>query len=549
MAVMVVIAVTGTGAVINADEGAVLSQAQVLNDTGDWGMTNPNPVVDPEGRWFPLDLSDTADGRWFPYTKHVAYPAAVSLVFHVGGLRGVLFVHGLCLVAAAAIIGLSTRSLARRAGAPLWLDRVALWAVLLASPAIMDAFWVIAHAPALLCASIAAGLAAELVESPSGITVGRVSKLIGLGAAVSLGVLLRSEATLFGVALGLSLVLWSRLRAAGLVSGAVAGVSAVAAHFLDAWLEAAARGGAVTPFVTTDRVPWLEGRVPGFVNSVLRTDLGGGALGQWLVLAATALTVVAWWGIRRGAAPTMVRGAAIGAATLWVARMVFVQDLIPGLVMAFPLLIAGAFCVDRQLLGLVTIRMALVAATLYAAAVVATQYAAGGSGDWGGRYLRLLIPLVIPVLVVSLSKRLALVDRPVRRVVAAGLIVSGLAASASAVLYIASIRPVVDRTVERLHNEAVAVGEPDPLIVSTRIEVGRFSWRYVTRFPMLSVPERSDLPELAERLSQAGVRQFVLVTPATRIDQDVRELGGRYEVIPGQERETSGWSSVHFRSV
>ena len=41
---------------------------------------------------------------------------------------------------------------------------------------------------------------------------------------------------------------------------------------------------------------------------------------------------------------------------------------------------------------------------LFAAAVLATQYATGGSGEWGGRYFALSLPLLVPLLVIGLGR-------------------------------------------------------------------------------------------------------------------------------------------------
>ena len=84
MVAAIVLLVTNTGQLVSADEGALLSQVKILSDTGEWGAVNPSPTIDPEGTWFPLDLTEQVDGRFFPFAKRPVYAAVSFLAYEVG---------------------------------------------------------------------------------------------------------------------------------------------------------------------------------------------------------------------------------------------------------------------------------------------------------------------------------------------------------------------------------------------------------------------------------------------------------------------------------
>ncbi len=544
-AVLMLLLVTalGSSSIINVDEGAYLSQARVLDQQGQWGEPNPNPTIDVENRWYPVDASESGGDRWYPYTKHVLYPVLVRLLHGAGGLMLVLQAHALAVVAAGATVGLVTRRVARRAGQPEHLDRVALWTLVVGTPAFFDGYWVIAHGPALAASAVATYGVVRAVEDRR-----LVSGLALAAAGTAIAALLRSEGTLFGLSLAGALGLWwlaDRGRWEQLAASVAVGGGAVASYLGEGIVERRIRPGGGAPFVIVDEMGWLEGRFRGFNNSILRPDLVSQPVNSALVLTGALGTVVAWGMLRRD--PRLARKAAVVAAAALAVRALRSDEMIPGLAMAAPVLVAGLCTIDRTTWSRGLSRTLLLAGAAFASAVIATQYWNGGSGEWGGRYFRLGLALVVPVLVVTLRARLDAVSRPTARVVLGALVASALALSTAVVVYVHHSRDLLSTTIEAIHAEAADAGGGRPLVVSLRREFGRFSWEYADRTEMLYVKDLPDLPDVAEALAADGVDGFLLLADQSDVDRATDGLSSQYEPVPGDEAEPRGWSTLRFR--
>jgi hypothetical protein len=498
------LAILDNGAVGNADEGAVLAQAKILQQDGQWGMRSPTASIDPSGKWFPIDLTEHVGDRWYPYTKHTIYPRLVSLVDDWGGLGGVLALHvlGVVLTAAAAAV------LARRV-APGW-ERLTLWTVALATPLLFDGYWVIAHSLAAVGSVVAIiGVLMALERRPvAGTTLAMV--------AVLWTVMLRSEGTLFGLALAGGLgIAWLARRTPRVLPLSVAVFAATAIGYLgDAELERLAQGGAATtPFHIEDKQGFLIGRVSGAWNTLLSPVLGNDRPAAIVALLAAALGAVAWGYLRfRPDEGGNMRAAAIASAALWVGRIGLGGSLIPGLFIACPLLIAAAFSFRRDVLT-DQWRLVLVVSGLYVAGVLATQYAAGGSGDWGGRYLHLVVPILVPLALVSIGTATASLEPRLRRTMIGTLVVASLALSIVAAVAIREMHDITNDAVEGVHHVAMTTSEAKssggPVVISDNGAFGRFSWQYVTDQRYLAVTHQHDLPEVVAALAGAGVKDFV----------------------------------------
>lgn len=124
LVLMALIPFVQNGMIGNADEGAVLAQARVIDQTGGWSMPG-DPRVDPDGRWFALDLADHVGDGWYPYAKHPLFAVVVAGVgtTHLWLLYGLM---SLGTVGAAVAAGLLARRISPRYGPwALWCCGIA----------------------------------------------------------------------------------------------------------------------------------------------------------------------------------------------------------------------------------------------------------------------------------------------------------------------------------------------------------------------------------------------------------------------------------------
>jgi hypothetical protein len=211
-------------------------------------------------------------------------------------------------------------------------------------------------------------------------------------------------------------------------------------------------------------------------------------------------------------APILVLSVAAVAAAA-VAVVTAPSNVVPGLLVAFPLAAAGLVLIRRTTVATTAARVSLVVFGLFSLAVVATQYQRGGSGEWGGRYFALGIPLVVPVLLVALrdgGRRLAPLAR---RTAALSLLGCLVALSAMAV---GSLRAAHQRNagmnaaVARASAATPAGDDGRPVVVAADGTLARQGWPTFDRARwLLAGPAPADL---VARLRAAGIAQFVLVT-------------------------------------
>ncbi len=222
-----------TGGIGMADEGAALLQAQIVHETGEWGITSPTAEIDPTGRWFPVPLSEEFEGRWYPYTKHTTYPEMLAITFDYGGYRAVLALQVMGVVAAA----LAGAFIARRV-APDHV-RLTLWTLALGTPLFFDGYWAIAHS--FGCAGVAFAVVG-LLRAREGHRIDGTALLVG---GIAFPILMRSEATLFGLGLAVAIAVvgWRDRRRPALILAAITAVTTVAGYLGSAELERIALGG------------------------------------------------------------------------------------------------------------------------------------------------------------------------------------------------------------------------------------------------------------------------------------------------------------------
>lgn len=501
-------AVVGGDGLFSGDEGALVAQVRTLDDTGEWSVPLPFPSVDPDGTAFPYELSTTTTTGAAPFVKHPAYPWLARPLFGIGGVAGIRLLSIVGGVAAA----LAAAGLARRLRPGT--EVVALWATGLATPLLFDSYLLLAHTlgAALVTAALLAGLAAVDRRRAAWVPMAAVA-LLAAG-------LLRNEALLYALALAGAfavVALRRRDRLAALVAGA-AGLAAVAAKLADRALSEAVAGRADALAVPGGAGGGLAATVSGRVGAALTTTVapsyGGAPVAGLLVVLTLAGLLAAAIVARR---PRVDEGlvvvlVSISAAAALARLLLGPPSLVPGLLAACPVLAAGLVLLQRRHVvgaaGVVALTVAL-----FAAGVLATQYADGGSGEWGGRYLALALPALVPLALLALTDAGARLAPTTRRRALGGLLVVAVATSVLSLLALRSIHggtaAVVDQVAARAAGTDPSDGGP-PVVITTAAVLPRLSWAHVPDGRWLLVDE-DQLGEYAERLAAAGVERAVYV--------------------------------------
>lgn len=505
---LLLLPVVGTGSSFSADEGAAIVQAKSLSHGDGWIVEHPFAEVDsPTGDAYPLENSEVGEKGRAPFAKHPLYALLLAGADRLAGVTGMVMLSLAGTVMAAGLAAL----LARRLDDDLM--RPVLWVVGAGSPLLFDGFLVMAHTLAAAAAAATVLLALRAVESRS------VGALLAVGPAVATGVFLRSEFMLFAAALAAVAVVMvvaamveRRRSVVPAFLATVVLVAAVASRLAErAWTAAivgpptGASGAAPLPS------GGLGGRVRGFVLTWFTAGYGGLRPAHLALVAMLVAGVLAAYVLRRNlpAVVSIVPLLAVvsaGAAAMAVALRP--ANIVPGLLVAFPLAAVGLVLVRRETLRSTTAQLCFGTFVMFAVAVAATQYERGGSGEWGGRYFALGLPVLAPVLLLAVRDGGARLTMVVRQVGVRSLVVVMLALS---VMSVAGLRSAHEHN--RDTNRAVAElaagvpGVDPPVIVASDGALARLGWPLFDGGRWLLAG--ADVSDLATRLNLAGVREFV----------------------------------------
>lgn len=526
----------GTGSSFSADEGAAIVQAKSLDRGDGWIVEHPFSAVDPTDVNYPLENSELGERGISPYAKHPLYPLVLAGAHRVAGVPGMVLVSLAGTLCAAALAALIARRLDEA------LVRPTVWVVGLASPLAFDGYVVIAHTVAAALAAGAVLLALRASERQS------FGAALAVAPCVAAAVLFRTEAVFF--AAGLAVVAGalglasrrSRLPLLTVAGGAV--LAAVVtmelenrwtAHLVGAAsgsgsLAASVPGGGVGRQMRGFLLTWLT---TGYSTSGL-VDLAVFVMAWGTVLAAVVVR-------RRPERGRLVVGvSALVAASAALALAAGPVHLVPGLLIAFPLLAAGLVLLDRTVLGTETARLALGAFVVFALGVMATQYERGGSGEWGGRYFALGLPLVVPVALLAVRNAGRRLDSAPRRAAAGALVASMVAMT---IMGVATLRESHRRTDAMNRAIRAGVGSLPPseprVVVATDGTLARKAWPTFDDVRLLL--NYGDLQDLTGRLDAAGVRQFVVVTNTS---PTAVNLGTRVQIVNAVEGTSAGHTRV-----
>jgi hypothetical protein len=529
---LVLLPVIGTTSQYSADEGAAIAQAVRLEHGDGWTMPNSFPAADPNGEAFPLELSAHSGNRFAPFAKHPLYPVVLAAADEVGGRAGMVVLSIVGTLVAAFVSAL----LARRVDPSLAVP--ALWAVGIASPLLFDGYVVIAHT---LGAACAAGAALLLLRQLSG-----HRSWIGVAGAAALllvGTMFRTEMLFMGLAFAVAIAIVGIRRKATNWMLAVVPAAAVLAGFVFDWLlqRLILKGeGATTTAVAGQPGGLISGRLMAFVTTWLRPSYASDSAGV-LVLAVAVLTAVAVLLARR--TPPERDGVRLFvalSALAAVARLLYGGAAVPGLLVAFPLCVGGIAAFGRDTFVRPSARFLAASFALFAAGVLATQYASGGSGEWGGRYFAIGLPLLVPVLLLALRNVGQRLDKSTIRIAAASALVVSVASCALAVVTLRDAHKEVDRLVTAVDLTAQQSRADDggrPVVLTTDGSLARFAFPLLDQYRWLTVPS-DRLVEYAQRLRDLDVGPVTFVS--RNASDDLPKLDGLYTARERTE-PLGGW--------
>lgn len=517
----------GTGSSFSADEGASVVQARSLSRGEGWIVEHPFADIDATGANYPLENSERGDRGVAPYAKHPLYPLVLATAHRVGGVTGMVLLSLAGTLCAAGLAALIARRLDEA------LVRPTLWALGLASPLLFDGFLVIAHSLAAALAAGAVLLALRAADRRSVVTA------LAVVPCVAAAVLFRTEAVFFAAGLAsvaAALALDSRRARSALfaVAGGAVLATVVTMALEDRWTAHVLGAASVTAPLTTASPlgGGLGSQVRAFVLTWLTTGYSTSGLIDVALFVMAIGTVLTALAVRRHAEDRIVVGLSLVVATAGaLALAAGPVHLVPGLLIAFPVVGAGLVLLNRRVLATDTARLAFGTFVVFALGVAATQYERGGSGEWGGRYFALGLPLVVPVVLLAIrdaGRRLASGPRRV----AGGALVVCMAAMAT--MGVATIREQHRRTdaMNGAIRAAIRSVPSDglPVVVATDGALARHAWPIMDDARLLL--SNGDLEELAGRLDAAGVREFVVVTSAAR---PLEVPGSRMQVVSRDE--------------
>ena len=474
-----------------SDEGAYALQVEAL-ENGSWVYDYRAAPLDPEGRAFPIVLSDSGPKGSFTYVKHPAYPLLLQASSRLVGRTLGLHLFGLL-----GVIGAAVASWLLAGQLDARLRRPAFW-LAAGGPVLVSGFLIWAHAPSAALAGLALAAAARIVRR--GLTPWAV---VAMTSTLAGGVLLRSEGLLVAGAVAVSLATVRFVQTRRLITavtvGAVTAGPALLVAVVERWWVSSIVGGAYAGVAgqgSTSSSSFVADRLTGAWHVLFKgwfIDAGAG------VPVLAALAVVAGGGYialrrpGRGLAVVVL----VAVALLAVRLAAHPHDPVTGLLSAWPLAALGVLLFRWRDAGPVAWLIGGTAG-VFVLATLATQYPEGGGLEWGGRYLSpALVPLSV-LAVAGLARAVAGVQEADRRRAVALLAALGVTTAAFSVATAGALRAREDRII------AAVERHPSPVMVTTRPALPRLAWRAGDRLNWM-LTDDAGLPALLASLRAQGV--------------------------------------------
>jgi len=522
-----VAAAAGTGvlAVCLAVIAAMPGDAYWINDCGNKALVaerlletglrqaafaNPDPALDPEGRWFPIPPPFALRrGAEFVSAYPLAYPALASAGLAAWGPRGLRLPAALGAAAAAALLAAWLAPVLGRGGA------LAAGLVLgLATPLFFYGVTVWEHAPA-----VALALGAWILLSQP-----RPRAWCAAGVLVGVACWLREELALMAPAvIAAGLLSRAPLRRIAAFAAGVAAPLAALALFNQAFygdplgghVAANLAGGVLAGRGVAERFSALPGLLGGFGHGAgERRGFALLALALPLAgaLAPRRLRESSWLPLALAAAGLAVWGMAGARMLAGPSRL---QELVlhNGLLLQWPLLALAGLGIarvrrDPAWSGLqvgVTAGLFFVVLVLTAGILLPTGFGAqvGAGVHWGPRVLLPALPALVVLAAAGAAGR-----APAARLAWVALALAGVASSALSVWFLAKQAGDGARFAERLRAEGPRV------IVTPHPFLGQQLASLWKERPMLLTLDAAELQAASLAVRRAGEPGFVFIAPA-----------------------------------
>ena len=479
-----------------SDEGAYALQVAAL-ENGSWVYDYRAAPLDPEGRAFPIVLSDSGPEGSYTYVKHPAYPVLLQASSRlVGRTLGLHLVNLLGVVGAAVAAWLLAGQLDPR------LRRLAFW-LAAGGPVLVNGFLIWAHAPSAALAGLALAAAARIARR--GVTTWAAVAMI---TALAGGVLLRSEGLLLAGALAVSLAavrfLQTRRLTTAVAVAALGAGPALLVAVVERWWISSIVGGSYAGVAgqSGSSSSFLDARLTGAWHVLFK---------GWFIDAGAGLPVLAALAVVAGGGYVALRRPGRGLAVVVVVAVALLavrfaahpHDPVTGLLSAWPLAVLGVLLFRWRDAGPVAWLLGGTIA-VFALATLATQYPEGGGLEWGGRYLS---PALVPLAVLAaagLARAVAGVPETERRGAVALLAALGVTTAVFSVATAGALRAREDRII------AAVERHPSPVMVTTRPALPRLTWRGGDRLTWMLTDE-AGLPALLQSLRRQGVAEVGVV--------------------------------------
>lgn len=393
------------GYIAQSDEGVYSAQARALSN-GNW--TSGRPAADvrlPEDLLLtvfdPLKPTQITANNRIPYGRHPLFSHILSVFYSIGGKRGILAVSTVGGIVASIIIGLICRAIRPGFGIP------GLLLASLSTPLLFNSYVVSGHSWGVaLSAGTILGILWTLQDS---------RKLVALIAPLCAALLpmVRSEGSIFVGAMAITLAVFGTYW-----------ILRDRAYGIRLWLMGLSIGGAgvvgflVDVYWTRTILDSIDSKYADPTHAILgeHTSIIKGVwvalLQPWQTLP-TAPAIISFTGLlilcsailwrclpSRPSVPVLLL---VFAAMSAIVAIFTVQSLVAGLIAAWPIAVFGIIWLRRCDLTTMPVGLLAVGTILGMLGLALTIYGDGGATQWGGRFLQVLLPLLIPLTVLGLS--------------------------------------------------------------------------------------------------------------------------------------------------